>query len=79
MMQTAPTLSRAEQFRAAVMLCEAFLEAIKTAGPNGIPEGTLYAMVMGQGVSLGTFERIVGILIEAGKVSKRGHVLTATA
>jgi len=49
-------------------------ETIEETGPQGAPEGPLYAALMGH-MSLSTFQAIVGALVGAGKIRKSGNVL----
>ena len=59
------------------LVIDATNQAIKESGKQGIPEGHLYAMVMDI-MSLETFNSIINLLVEAGKVIRVGHLLTAT-
>ncbi len=59
--------------QAAVGAALAIAECIRTLGP--IPSGHLYARLMGY-MSLETYEALIGILIEAGKIRRhRNHLL----
>jgi hypothetical protein len=55
-------------------ICDVIIDGIATAGKLGTPSGTIYAMLMSAGCSLEQFEQIMGALVAAGKVVKRGHV-----
>lgn len=57
---------------------EAIVDSVAEAGPHGAPSGTLYATLMSFGCSLESFERIMGVLVEAGRLEKRGHLYFAT-
>lgn len=50
-------------------------EAIRTAGPDGMPSGHLYAYVCGA-VDLPTYNRMIDTLKGAKLVAERNHVLT---
>lgn len=67
---SAPTF---REMRAALDVVAALAEVIREVG--SIPSGHLYAQVMGQ-LSIGQYERIVGLLKRAGVIEERGHVLT---
>lgn len=56
----------------------AMLETIQEMGKDGLPEGPLYAALMGKGCSLNQFNSLVGILVKAGRVRKDGNFLYAT-
>jgi hypothetical protein len=58
------------------LLIETLREAIEACGSRGIPAGHLYAMVMDK-VSLQVFEKCIGLLVEAGRVKRSSHLLTA--
>jgi hypothetical protein len=65
------------QQRAVIEVVAAVLDTIKEMGPQGAPEGPLYAALMGSGCTLNQFQGIVGILVRSGKVRQSGHVLYA--
>jgi hypothetical protein len=72
----APAPTKAEVLAA----LEATIEVgrvIALAGPSGIPSGELYARLMPSGITLGTYERIIGALKRAGALRESNHVLTA--
>lgn len=54
-----------------------YLEAIKTSGDKGIPNGHLYAMVMGYGVTLEIHNAIITALKENGSVNESYNLLKA--
>ena len=55
---------------------QAVQEAIASTGKAGIPSGTLYSMLMTWGCTLDTYNHLIGILKEAGKITEDGfHVL----
>lgn len=70
---SAPTV---QQFQAIQAACDAILDAVKAAGPDGAPAGVLYAALMQYGCTLNQFEQLTGALIRAGKLHKAGHLLT---
>lgn len=55
---------------------DALHAAIKDSGPNGIPSGHLYAMVMGH-LDLDTYNKFIQALKDAGKITESGFVLRA--
>jgi hypothetical protein len=61
-----------EQKRAIAGVLEGIVDAVKVAGPMGAPGGVLYAAMMGH-MSYQTFETVMGALVQAGKVSRRGQ------
>ncbi len=58
--------------RAFIAYAEALLETVE-AMPEGAPAGPLYATVMGL-FSYDQFERLMHLLVQAGRVRKVGHV-----
>lgn len=63
-----------EQASAAIMVY-AIAEAIREAGPRGIPSGHLYAMLMSR-LSLREHEVIIELLIRSELVKEENHLLT---
>ena len=53
-----------------------FLEAVKAGGEHGAPAGHMYAALQ-DCVSLDQFNAIMGVLVKAGKVRKRGDLYFA--
>jgi len=72
---TGKTLSKSE-LRAGLSAVVAVTEAIREAGAQGIPAGTLYAILMGRGCSLEAYERLESIIVNTGLVRKSGSLLT---
>ncbi len=65
---------------AMLQLIDTVYEAIKAAGPAGIPDGHLYAMLMGmfgQRWTLNFHNQVVGLLVDAGKITNKNHNLVA--
>lgn len=59
-----------------ITLIQTIDEAVRLAGPDGIPSGHLYAMLISAGIDLATYERLLGILIEAGQIRREdSHLL----
>lgn len=55
------------------IVCESIVEVIDNSSQTfGVPGGHLYAMLM-QYMNLDTFEKIMGALVKAGKITKRGE------
>ena len=68
-----------KQVESALQVMMAVAEAIRAAGPDGLPSGNLYAVVMTTGLSLPEYEKLVSILIGSGVVEKTSaHVLRWT-
>jgi hypothetical protein len=59
------------EISAALGMTAAVAEAIRAAGE--IPEGTLYAMLVGK-VTIGGFQRMIGVLRGAGLISVTNHL-----
>lgn len=63
-----------EQLRAIAAIADAIVEAVKAAGDHGAPGGTIYAAMMGHGISLAQYEQFMSGLVRAGKLRKRGEL-----
>lgn len=50
------------------------LQIVREAGADGLPEGPLYAHLMGH-MDIGTFERLVQAMLKTKLVERRAHVL----
>jgi hypothetical protein len=57
-------------------ICMRLTEVIKAA-PNGIPTGTLYALLIAHGCTKSQFDSIVDVLLRVGVVHRNGYVLIA--
>lgn len=64
---------------ALLQLSKAVIETVQEAGDQGAPSGVLYAALMTAGLSLEQYERLMAILVDAGKVRKSGHLYFAVA
>ncbi len=53
-------------------------EIIAAAGPDGLPSGHLYAMLMGH-MDLPTYHSMIAVMVKAGGITLKGHVLRATS
>jgi hypothetical protein len=58
------------------IIADIVIEAIQ-ASPQGAPGGHLYAALMSTGMTLEQFERLINLLVETGKVTKRGQLYFA--
>lgn len=65
------------QLLAAIEVMNTIVEIVQSTGNNGCPSGHIYAALMGT-MSIDTYERMINLLVEAGKI-KRGpmHLLYA--
>lgn len=63
-----------DQILAYLELLKAFADTIRSAGPDGVPEGVLYAQIMSR-CSLELFTKIADKLVELGVVSRNNNVL----
>ena len=55
----------------------AIYSAIEEFGSSGVPSGHLYAAVMGK-INLDNYNAIIEVLVKVGKITNKGHLLTAT-
>lgn len=62
---------------AAIKMAALVLDLIRTAGDEGIPSGHLYAMLNGHGMSLNTYNLIIDLLKQVGKITESFHLLKA--
>lgn len=62
-----------EQLQAGLAMVLEIGKAVKAAGPNGIPNGHLYAMVSSLGLT--SYQTIIRMLKNAGAIEERGSVL----
>lgn len=60
----------------AVKVATVVFAAIKEAGKDGIISGHLYAALMGQGITLNSYNMLLDILKEGKLIKERNHVLT---
>lgn len=63
------------QASALLALTQAVAEAVRAAGPQGIPSGHVYAAVMGS-VGLDAYQSLVKLLKGARLIEERNHLLT---
>lgn len=61
-----------EQVQSGLKMIVAVTEAIREA--REIPEGTLYAVLVGK-VELPAFEKMIAMIVNTGLVEKRGNLL----
>lgn len=62
-----------EQLQIGIVICDALFGAIRELGQ--VPSGTLYAVLMPLGINLATYDRFIGVLIDAGQITRRGDLL----
>ncbi len=65
------------QLAALKAIMDAMVDVVAAAGPLGRPAGDLYALLMGYGASLEQFEQFMSVLVQAGKLTKRGDLYFA--
>jgi hypothetical protein len=66
-----------QQISALKMIADAVIDSVKAAGSLGAPGGVLYAALMAHGCTLEQFESIMSALVQAGKLTQRGHLYFA--
>lgn len=71
---TMTSTQKVEAVMALKAICDAIVDGVATAGKFGTPGGTIYAMLMSAGCTLEQYEQIMGVLVAAGKLEKRGHL-----
>jgi hypothetical protein len=69
--------TQADASKIASTLKSIYLEAIQTSGKHGIPNGHLYAMFMGYGITLEIHNAIITALKENGSVNESYNLLKA--
>jgi hypothetical protein len=67
------TKETTSEFRAIVLLA-ILASTIKKAGPEGAPEGPMYAAMMQAGYTFENFERAMSLLVKKGMIRRSGHV-----
>lgn len=66
-----------EQIKSCLTLFQAVADVIREAGPDGVPSGHLYALViMPLGGGLDTHEKIISLLKHCELVKESNHLLT---
>jgi len=70
-------MAKANAAKAIMAIVDAVVGVVRDAGPNGCPEGPLYAALMAHGCSLDQFQSLIGLIEKAGKIRREGHVLYA--
>ena len=61
------------QMEALAQIGRAIVDTVRQSGAQGAPGGHLYAALMASGCTLSQFEQIMGALVEAGLLRKRGQ------
>jgi hypothetical protein len=59
---------------ALLALLDATVALVKASGPMGKPGGELYAFLMTYGCNIQQFEQFMSVLVDAGKLEKRGQL-----
>lgn len=63
-----------QHFLAYLDLIDAVIDAVKQAGPQGAPAGPMYAAMMTGGVTLEQFEKMMALIVTAGRLRKSGDL-----
>ena len=71
-------MTNQEAIKTFLTLTQAVVEAVAAAGPDGLPEGHLYAAMMGK-VTLESFKDLVRTAIRGGCIARLGQRLIADA
>jgi hypothetical protein len=71
------TITREQQIAILKAVGDSIIGAVKAAGPLGAPGGTLYAALMTYGCTLEQFNQIMDVLVQVGKLEKRGELYFA--
>jgi hypothetical protein len=66
----------AQQKKILLDIIELIREAVREAGPLGLPEGTMYSILMAQGCTINQFENIIALMVRTGAIHKQVHLLT---
>ena len=72
-------MTAAEAIKAYLAIADGVVDSIKEGDPNdmGVPGGTIYAALMAQGCTLQQYEQLMGLLVDAGKVTREGQLYKA--
>ena len=70
-------MNREAAVRALVAITNIIVDVVRSSGTEGAPGGVLYAALMRYGCTLEQFEQIMGALVIAKKVTKRGQLYFA--
>lgn len=65
---------------ALLQLIDTVYQMIKLKGPDGMPDGHLYVMLqskMGERWTLSFHQQVIGLLVDAGKITNKNHLLIA--
>ncbi len=65
--------------KAVLAVLNAIVESVAEAGSQGAPGGTLYAALMMLGVTFDQFNTIMNVLVDNGKLTKKGQLYYAAA
>lgn len=64
-----------QQITMALEIARAIIETVHELHPNPVASGVVYSMLMGHGISLDTYERLVEMAVNSGQI-KRGPMHT---
>lgn len=69
--------AKSEAHKRILQLAFDLLDVVRAAGPQGAPAGPMYAACMSLGMTLSQFERLMDLLVAAGKVRKTNQLYFA--
>ena len=70
-------MTESEIREAVRQIADAVVESVRVAGDQGAPGGMLYAALMAHGASFSQYQSLMGALVRAGKVTRRGDLYFA--
>ncbi len=70
-------MDQTSQLKAALQVSLIICDAVRDAGPMGIPSGHLYAALMSK-VGLDAYNSILAVVVRKGWIRNSGHLLTWT-
>lgn len=73
-----PEITDEMKLQAVALLGLTVVQAIKAAGPLGLPGGTIYAGLMAHGCTYEQYEKLMAILVQSGKLRRAGQLYIAT-
>lgn len=68
-----------QQAEAIRKLADIIEETAREAGPMGAPSGVVYAALMGVGITLDTYQSMLGIMEQQGRITVSSDLIKAVA